>query len=267
MSPVSAVNDLFERAVMGLVGHVPGLVVGLIAFLLYPCFGLVLPLALHWSLLELVEANVLGVAFAAVVALGWLSLQIEAGKRRHLVAWTTNLRLLNGEEFEWLVGEMFNREGWKVRYTGHQDAADGNIDLELKRGEQRKIVQCKRWSAWLISVDEIREFGGTLLREKLPGSAGIFVTLSDFTEPARTEAKQSGIALLDGRDLHSRIEKVRRAEPCPICHQPMRFDRSAHGWWFRCVTPGCLGKKDLGSEPGRAVEFLTEPPLSVTRAN
>jgi hypothetical protein len=108
-------------------------------------------------------------------------------------------------------------------------------------------------------VHEVREFAGTLLRERLPSSAGTFVTLSDFTEQARAEAEKIGITLVDNRDLYSRIEKVRRAELCDICQKPMHLDHSSRGWWFHCVA-GCPGKRDLGKDPGRAVELLTQPP-------
>ena len=233
----------------------------LVAIAFYPGLGLLVPIALNWSMTQLVSVNVIGASGAAIFSLGWFAAVTERARRRHLVDWTTDLRLLDAEEFEWLVGEAFRREGWKVTETGHQDSADGNIDLDLKRKGERKIVQCKRWTSWQIGVDEIRSFGGTLLREHLPGSAGMFVTLSEFNEHARAEAHKIHIELVDGRDLYARVEKVRRPEPCSICQKPMLLGRSQHGWWFRCVTPGSMGKRDLGSEPGRAVEFLTESPV------
>ncbi len=124
-----------------------------------------------------------------------------APDRRHLIEWTTSLRLLGAEEFEWLVGELFRRDGWTVEETGRHGSPDGNIDLVLRRGGERKVVQCKRWTSQLVGVDELRGFAGTLLREGLPGAAGIFVTLSDFTEQARAEARTTGITLVNNRDL------------------------------------------------------------------
>jgi HJR/Mrr/RecB family endonuclease len=259
---VSGLNDLLERAVLGLVTRLSGWIVAVIALLFYPGAGLLLPLSLHWSTGALVEANLLGTILAAVISLGWLSAQIDAANRRHLVEWTTDLRLLSAEEFEWLVGETFRREGWAVRETGRQDAPDGNIDLELTREGQRSIVQCKRWESWHVNVDEIRRFEGTLFREGLTGSAGVFVTLSAFTTDAQAEARKTGVTLVDGQTLFSKVERARRPEPCPVCGRPMLFDRSPRGWWLRCIAPGCSGKRDLGSEPGRAVEILTQsPPL------
>jgi threonine synthase len=249
-----------DRAVTALVARVSGRTVLLISLLLYPGLGLALPLALRWSTPNLVMANVVGVTFAAIISLGWLGLQLDANDRRHLVEWTTNLRLLSAEEFEWMVGELFRRDGWKVRETGRQDAPDGNIDLLLTKGAERRIVQCKRWTARRVGVDEVRSFAGALLREGLRGSDGIFVTLSDFNDHAHQEAQRAGIAVVDGRELYSRVEMARRSEPCQVCQHPMVLARSEHGWWFRCVTAGCAGKRDLGSEPGRAVDLLTQGP-------
>jgi hypothetical protein len=253
-------EGLFERAILGLVTRVSGRTVLAVALLLYPVGGLVLPLAMHWSVVGLAEVNLVGTILAACVSVGWLAVQLDARDRRHLIEWTTNLRLLSAEEFEWLVGELFRREGWKVRETGRHDGPDGNVDLELTRDGQRMIVQCKRWVAMLVGVDQIRGFAGTLMRENLSGSDGVFVTLSDFTQQARLEAKETGITLIDNRSLHRWIESARRAAACPTCQAPMILSRSSRGWWLRCVATGCLGKLDLGNDPGRAVELLTLPP-------
>jgi HJR/Mrr/RecB family endonuclease len=245
---------------MPFVTRVRGSVVAAVALLFYPGVGLALPLVLGWPTDWLISTNLIGVTAAALLAVGYLVVLVQAKDRRHLLEWTTDLRLLTAAEFEYLVGELYRREGWEVSETGRQDGPDGNIDLVLTRGRERRVVQCKRWTSWLVGVNEIRAFAGTLMREKAPGTDGIFVTLSDFSEQAEDEAGRMGITLLDRADLFERVERVRRQEPCPICHRPMLFDRSARGWWFRCVAQGCPGKRDLGPEAGRAVELLTQPP-------
>lgn len=250
-------DEVFEHAVLGVVTRIPGRAVAALALLFYPGLGLALPLALRWPMNWLFSANLIGAAFAAVVGIGWLGFELINRDRRHLLDWTTDLRRLDAEEFEWLVGEMFQREGWRVRETGRQDRPDGNIDLELERAGERRIVQCKRWESWRVGVDVVRELGGTLMREGLPGTAGTLVTLSDFHRQARDEARTIGVQLVNGRDLHARLERVRRAEPCPLCTAPMLLDRSVRGWWFRCVASPCKGKLDLANDPGRARAYLT----------
>jgi hypothetical protein len=251
---ITALDDVLTRTI-GRLGMAPALLLGAT---IYATIGLVLPLSLDWHGLLLVLWNVFGVALGWLVTLAWLAPQVEATRRRHLLEWTTDLRLLSGQEFEWIVGEVLRREGWNVEETGKEGAADGNIDLRIRRAGQELLVQCKRWQSWAVGVDEVRKLAGTLMREGLRGDAGIFVTLSHFTEPAIAEAAKLGIELVDNRELVHRIEKVRATEPCPICATPMLLDRSQHGWWLRCPgwADGCTGKRDLSANPGRAVDLL-----------
>jgi HJR/Mrr/RecB family endonuclease len=249
----------FERGVEWLVRHISGWQALALTLVLYPGVGLVLPVAAGFSTYYLVIFNLVGVVMAAVISLGWIEVLREAIHRRHLLDWTTELRHLNSREFEWLVGEVFRREGWNIRETGRIDGPDGNVDLVLTRGSERMIVQCKRWQAWPVGVDEIRMFLGTLTREKLSPISGIFVTLSDFTQQAREEASTAGLVLVDGPDLHLRIERVQRKEPCPECGAPMTLAKSPYGWWLRCQVRNCRGKRDLGRDPAIAVEVLMTP--------
>lgn len=117
-----------DGAFLGFAKRAPGWLVGLTALLIYGGCGLALPLSLHWRLFALVEADIVSTVVAGLVCLAWLIVQSEAADRRHLVEWTTNLRLLTSSEFEWLVGELFRREGWKVKETGREDGPDGSIE-------------------------------------------------------------------------------------------------------------------------------------------
>ena len=249
-------EDAFDRLLVALASRLSGRGVSIVAAVLYGGFGLTLPLALSWSVPWLIFMNLVSTLLAGLLLLVWLALRIQAERRRNLMEWTSDLRLLNAEEFEWFVGELFRREGWVVEEVGGHGQPDGNVDLRLTRGAERRLVQCKRWTANQVGVDVVRSFAGTLLREGLPGTAGIFVTLSEFTPQGIDEGGKAGIALLDGQALYARVERVRRPEPCPKCAQPMLLDRSMHGWWFRCVQAGCGGKRDLGNDPARAVDLL-----------
>jgi hypothetical protein len=100
-----------ERLIFGFVAHLPARIVATIALLLYAGVGLALPLGLGWSVVYLVDANVIGTSFAACVILGWFVVQVQERDRRHLLEWTTEIRHLDAEEFEWLVGELYRRDG------------------------------------------------------------------------------------------------------------------------------------------------------------
>jgi hypothetical protein len=253
------VEDRTERFMRWVVTRLPPAGVLLVAGLLYFGLGLAVPIGLGLPTINLVAFNFMGVLFGVAVLLWWFIVQLEKKDRRNLLEWTSDLRLLDAREFEFFVGEVLRREGWAVTERGRQGAPDGNIDLEIRRGKDRRIVQAKRWQSFLVGVDDIRAFAGTLVREGLPSAAGMFVTLSDFTDQARAEGKTIGVELVDGIDLYGRAEKVRKPVTCEICTGRMVLDRSVHGWWYRCVTAGCAGKRDLGADPVRALALLNEP--------
>ena len=260
MTGVAKPGGFSDRGVNWVIEHLSDRGALILGLLLYPGLGLVLPLSLGLSTYYLVLCNLVGVVLATVVVLAWTGVIFDAAERRHLVDWTTELRHLNSTEFEWLVGEVFRREGWTVQETGKTGEPDGNVDLVLNKPGAKVIVQCKRWEARPVGVDEVRAFLGTLVREHLAPEAGVFVTLSSFTEAARSEAEQAALQLIDGPTLHERIVQVRRTEPCPICAAPMLLGKSQHGWWLRCKAPGCRGKRDLGRVPELAIELLVAPP-------
>jgi restriction system protein len=253
---VNGLDDAVE-ATLWTIGRQPGWAVAAVAGVLYAGIGWALPLALDLPWVWLIGLNFVGSVWAGLVIVTWIAVHVQARERRHLVDWTTDLRLLSSTEFEWFVGEVFRREGWTVDETGTVGRPDGNVDLRLRKGQDSAIVQCKRWASWAVGVDDIRGFAGTLHAEGTPSLMAIFVTLSEFTDAARAEADRAGIALIDGPGLHARVEKVRSPEACPECRAAMILSHSDFGWWFRCRTPGCRGKRDLGSEPARAVALLT----------
>lgn len=256
-------DDHIERAFISFLRFIPFRAAVALSLIFF-AGGLAIPLSMRLDAVLLALSALCGTLLAGIVLFGWfliyLEAQLDSAHKRHLVDWTSNLRLLNAEEFEWFVGEIFRREGFQVTETGSQEHPDGNIDLVLTKYGERSVVQCKRWQSRNVGVDEIRNFGGTLLREGLAAAAGIFVTLSNFTEPARSEAEKTGIVLVSGSQLEDRWSKVRRTEPCPVCKQAMLVDKSPRGWWLRCIAPGCAGKRDLAGKPGRAIELLTQPP-------
>lgn len=59
------------------------------------------------------------------------------------------LRSMNWRDFELLVGEAFRLRGYTVTETGG-GGADGGIDLQLTRGGETFLVQCKQWKAYKI---------------------------------------------------------------------------------------------------------------------
>jgi HJR/Mrr/RecB family endonuclease len=248
-------NNL-EETLARTVGRMPAWAVLAVSVGVYVLFGIGVAFGAATTTTSRIVWNAFGVAWSWALMLAWLVTNQQRQHRRLLLEWTSNLRRLSATEFEWLVGEVLRREGWKVDEVGQPDRPDGNVDLEATRAGRKVVVQCKRWQSMVVGVDEVRKLAGTVSAEGLEPGSGVLVTLSEFSRDAITEAARTGIELVDHRALLRRIEQVRGSEPCPLCGQPMILDRSPHGWWLRCRR--CNGKRDLGRDPGGAVDLLLD---------
>lgn len=115
-------------------------------------------------------------------------------------------------EFELLVGEGFRLQGYSVAETGG-GGADGGIDLVLRRGGEKFLVQCKQWRARQVSVEVVRELYGVMAER---GAAGGFVVTSGrFTDPATEFARGKNIELIDGPQLHGLIKQAQASKSTP----------------------------------------------------
>ena len=135
-------------------------------------------------------------------------------KRQGLIAKAGNdatgaaLRTMSWRDFELLVGEAFRLRGYAVTELGG-NGADGGVDLKLTRGGETFLVQCKRWKAYQVSVEVVRELYGVMAAQGAAG--GFVVTSGTFTEPARNFAQGRNIELIDGPALKKMIDAVRPA--------------------------------------------------------
>ncbi|VTU26074.1 Zn-finger domain associated with topoisomerase type I [Variovorax sp. PBS-H4] len=113
---------------------------------------------------------------------------------------------MNWREFELLVGEGFRRKGFQVEELGGT-GADGGVDLVLRKGGEKYLVQCKQWRAYKVSVQVVRELYGVMAAS---GAAGGFVVTSGrFTADAREFAQGRNVELMDGKALFELIRSVR----------------------------------------------------------
>jgi len=166
---------------------------------------------------------------------------------------------MSWQQFEALVGEAFRRKGYAVTETGG-GAADGGIDLALKKEGETFLVQCKQWKAYKVSVTTVRELYGVMAAEGATG--GFVVTSGVFSDEARAFASGRNIELMDGDALHALIRgvsvpaKATAASPvatpagspaCPVCQSAMvrriakRGANSGNAFWGCSQYPGCKG--------------------------
>lgn len=224
--------------------------------------------SLH-SLAELVAWVV-----ALLVLLAGLVGNLDKLSRRSLLrrqASIESIGSLSWQAFEQLVGEAYRRIGFTVTETGG-GGADGRIDLILRRGKEKILVQCKHWRIRQVGVGKVRELFGLVAAEAAGG--GILITSGSFTPAARKFARGKDLELVDGDGLVALVSEARQAmglQPvtgdrpkqetpatgpvCPICGRPMVLRTARRGshagstFWGCSAYPSCKGKRSGPPSP------------------
>lgn len=112
------------------------------------------------------------------------------------------LARMDWRDFEVLVGEYFRREGFAAT-PNSRPGPDGGVDVIMRKGSDRYLVQCKHWRAQRVGVQVVRELYGVMAAQRVAG--GFVVTSGRFTEDAREFASGREIGLIDGRTLQRKI--------------------------------------------------------------
>ncbi|HNO77162.1 MAG TPA: DUF2034 domain-containing protein [Phycisphaerae bacterium] len=156
-------------------------------------------------------SNGIALPIAGLVLFLWLFAEFQKWQRRRLLdsqSGIESIRALSWQEFEHLVGEAYRRQGYVVEETGSA-GGDGGIDLSLRRGGERVLVQCKQWKTRRVGVKPVRELFGVMTSESAPRS--ILVTCGSFTREARSFADGKPIDLVEGPELWELVQSVRSA--------------------------------------------------------
>jgi restriction system protein len=202
---------------------------------------------------------VLGALFSAIKGR-----QMEKKYARTAALGTSaGLLQMSWQEFEELVGEYYRRQGYSVSRVGGS-GPDGGVDLELTKGTERYLVQCKQWRATKVGVKIVRELYGVMASR---GSAGAFVvSAGTFTDDARDFSRGTNIVLVDGNTLISSMRTTaakssaatRTIEAgttppveCPKCGSPMvkrvatRGPKAGDSFWGCSNYPRCNGIRSV----------------------
>jgi restriction system protein len=170
------------------------------------------------------------------------------------------IRAISWQEFEQLVGEAYRRKGYAVTESGG-GGADGGIDLVLRRGDKKLLVQCKHWWIDKVGVKVVRELYGVVAAEGVSG--GIVISSGTFTREAKDFASGKPLELIDGPELLKMISEVQKIPMpvshalndalCPLCGQEMVLRTARKGthagerFWGCSAYPKCRGTKPYKS--------------------
>ncbi len=111
---------------------------------------------------------------------------------------------LDGRQFEKELNDLLRLRGYDTNLT--QYSADGGVDILIRDGKRKIIVQCKAHKNY-ISPGIIRELYGTMIHEK--ADEAWLVTTSGFYSGARDFARDKPIRLITIQQLlNDRLRKI-----------------------------------------------------------
>ncbi len=141
------------------------------------------------------------------------------------------IRRLNWRQFELLIVQAYQRQGYTTEWRGGWRRPDGGVDILARGHGETAVVQCKHWHATSkVSVKAVRELGGVLKENK--ADRGIFITTAGYTDDAWRYAKNNPeIVLIDGPALIQLLAGVRNEPPIgdaqPAAAQPSQIATTA----------------------------------------
>lgn len=110
---------------------------------------------------------------------------------------------LSPTEFERVVGDLFKALGYEVSIT--RQVGDEGVDLNLIRGDERSLAQCKRYRG-TVGQPLIRDFYGAVVHER--AARGYLVTTGLYSVAAQTWAAGKNLVLVDGVDLAAALNNA-----------------------------------------------------------
>lgn len=114
---------------------------------------------------------------------------------------------LNPYEFEKVVANMFELDGYKTKVTSKSN--DGGKDIIMHKNNKLYLVECKRYNRDnKIGREALQKFFAAIYEEKAEG--GFFITTSDYTSTAYDYPKaiNNKIKLINGEKLSKAMLRV-----------------------------------------------------------
>ena len=147
------------------------------------------------------------VSIASLLALVWMQ---SAGRRRSRARSLGELLSMTPKGFEIAVANLLRDLGYRdVQLFGGSGDLSADIMCKDRKG-RRMVVQCKRHSPGIkVGSPEVQSFIG-MMSVHHKAERGMFVTTSEFTQPATGLGQQHSIELIDGKRLSAILEASSR---------------------------------------------------------
>ena len=182
--------------------------------------------------------------------------ELEKKKRQEIanqIQSNNTLDSISPQEFELIVLEAFAMLGYKATHTSW--SGDEGIDGILVKGKNKIVIQCKKQKS-KVGQPALRDFLGAMKHANC--SEGIFITISSFSDPAKSFVKEKNIKLIDGQRIIELLRTTinedfvlngrkvifpRKLEEriCPECGSKLRKRLGVRGFFWGCEKyPQCF---------------------------
>ena len=146
------------------------------------------------------------------------------------------LEKMSWREFEDLTAEVFRRKGFKVIERGGA-GPDGGVDVELRMGSDKYLVQCKQWKSLKVGVATVRELYGVIAAESAVG--GFVVASGDFTSDARIFAEGRSIKLEHTAVMLRMVAETRKEEASGLTPPAVKLEARPTASVVAPICPKC----------------------------
>jgi restriction system protein len=150
-----------------------------------------------------------GLLAAIFLALGGLSRLLAFRRRRvlDLEMSLATIRALPQRRFEQFATEAFEKQGYSVAQCDSAGPDCG--EFILTRGNEKVLVQCRRWRSESIDSVPVRELYEAMAAAQASSCA--LLTTGDYSDDARRFAAGKRIQLVAGRELEKMLSGGKRA--------------------------------------------------------
>jgi restriction system protein len=145
----------------------------------------------------------------AIVVISYIKRQSKKELIRKYQTIDSLLERYRGKEtdFEFYIAQLYELLGYKVKVT--PPVNDGGKDIVLWRNSLKAVVEVKLYAkSNKVSRPMIQKLHSAMI--DCEANEAIFVTTSDFTEPAIRYAVKFNIQTVDGNELVKLIDRVNK---------------------------------------------------------
>jgi len=184
--------------------------------------------SVFYPLASILSVNATALALVILIALPFSMIRKCRQKRiLNRTKTLSDIERLSWFEFEKLVSAAYAAQGY-IASENLGAGADGGVDVALRKGKKRTLVQCKHFRTSHVGVKVVREMFGIMHAEEYDNV--IIVGTKGFTKESITFAKGKPIELLDGNQLLRLIGKSKVAvnpieykegDSCPRCENKL----------------------------------------------